>query len=293
MLPIHYHHDTLSDERPSASEMSLFKDVGVANFLNDPVFGKSACAAVACSKIMTFLRHNCPNLTENDETRFRNQKYRASTKRTRDFLKLVDEFTEVCLASGCEAGHVSELVHQIVKFANEPTEGENEEPVYHAPKRPRKYRRNTVPNSNFASPLLPVISSVFRIPFCTQEHAEVNQYLGLGSKETSDRQTSTAFDLQHLAIALDPFVITMAGNRLNSDYLGNGCIRTVGREHSKSMIWAPPIRKRDSDVTIPRIYAAPMSEKPNLPYEKNSFTAIQLPDEFIGSNICELHTTSV
>ncbi len=305
MLPVHYHQDRESDEQPPEAAMSLFKDLDVAYLLNDPVFGRSSCAAVACSKIMSFLRQNSPNLTEVDETRRRNRKNRASCERTISFLNLVQQYTQEALSEGCNPERVSELLHQIVDFASEATEEEEKDDRQTETQAKNTPRRFSRPCRKFASvhqkhstPLLPIVSSMFRIPFSGKAVPAVAEFLGLGDSAEADvtevLNPANVGDLQHLATAVDPFLITMAGNRLNSDYLGNGCVRVSKSASSPTMIWAPPIRRRDAIKTNPCIYVAPLPpSSADIPLTVNKFAAIELPEEFLGSSICELDAVQV
>uniref|UniRef100_A0A5K3F5I9 Anaphase-promoting complex subunit 1 n=1 Tax=Mesocestoides corti TaxID=53468 RepID=A0A5K3F5I9_MESCO len=279
VLPINYHLSEGTEYTPFTHFTEcLSRKLGITQLLNDPVFGRQACAAFACTKIMMFLKRNFPNSTSADKGS--NHK-RVSSNRTLNFLKFLDEFTSKALSANCRPEILRLALEKMTNFTdyerdNGRTRADKSCISLHSSSNKRKEK----------SPLTQVLASIFRIPFSEDEAKLVTTHLGLGDTINFNHQPDPT-KLSELSCAVDPFLIILSARRVNPDFLGHGCLRIVGVESPK-MFWAPPIPRSATSPSIPCIYAAPLSVDTSFPLSQNSFCAIQLPTEFVESSVCEI-----
>lgn len=272
VLPVHYHrNERRADFSPSPKIIS--RDFGIVKLLDDPVFGEQACAAFLCTKFVNILYQNIPCLSD------------SRKNNTLKFLKFIDEFTSEALTSVRQTEVLRNALEEAVKTVEGLTGDASEIKELFSGKRLRRLRLKT------QFPLTAHLWSELRIPFSEAEAKALSKYLGL-DKEASTETNSESSNLPHLSCALDPFLIALSARRVNPDFLGSGCLRIIGNGNPL-MLWAPPISSNSLTTSTPKIFLSSFSNTDSFPLSTSQYTSFQLPDDFVGSSICEVDAVQV
>ncbi|KAL5107546.1 hypothetical protein TcWFU_003398 [Taenia crassiceps] len=268
VLPVHYHLDERKINYSPFFSKVIFKDFGITQLLDDPVFGEQACAVFLCIKFVTILIRGTSSLSD------------SRKNNTLKFLKFIEKFTSDALSSGCHSEVLRSALEEAVKTVQDLTDDASEIKELFSNKRLRRQRLKK------QLPLTAALWSTFRIPFDEAEAEAVSKYLGLDQEASSETKSGSSL-LPHLSCALDPFLIALSARRVNPDFLGSGCLRVIGNKNSL-MLWAPPISLHAQTAPTPKIFLASFSNTDSFPLSSRQFASFQLPDEFVGSSICEI-----
>ncbi|CDS37248.1 TBP associated factor 1C [Echinococcus multilocularis] len=277
VLPVHYHRSQKKANLSSSSfSKTLFKELGITQLLDDPVFGEQACATFVCAKFVTFLNQNVPNLSNSQMRRRKYIETRASADNTLKFLELIEKSTSKVLSSARQSEVLQRALEKIVNTVKDLTAepSEVEEGIRREILRKRRLK--------LQSPLTPSLGSMFRIPFDEVQAKAVSKYLGFDEEASTETQPKFS-QLSYLSCGIDPFLIALSARPVNPDFLGSGCLRVIG-EGNPLMLWAPPALT----TSTPKIFLAFLSNTVSFPLSTNQYTSFQVPDEFMGSSVCEI-----
>ncbi|KAL7059417.1 hypothetical protein AAHC03_013695 [Spirometra sp. Aus1] len=310
----------------SAAAHATARDFGVAQLLDDAVFGRQACAAFLASKFFGTVRKNIPALLPPQRvTRRKGSVTRVSTTaaaisdKTRRFLGQLDQLVSKALNDDCSDPSVESVLMTLTRELGHRRRLSSPPRLQLSPEtqsrlvRPAKRLRLSLGSPTTASlppPLKPTLVKMLSLPSNAQESRWLRRHLGLDALQSSidfhDSETELttrrrksrvlaikdkARALKELSKGLDPFLLCQAGRRVEPSFLGRGCVRISERTQCSSspvVFWSPPLPPRCQKSTAPQIYSALLD---NLsPLSSLSPTAFQLPEEFCNSSMCELET---
>lgn len=267
VLPVHYFHDRCKLDYPE-SFSRLFKDLGLSSAIKDPVLGESACSAYICSKFLSIMKKNFPNLSFLPKTKLKNKL--MDPEATAKYLKSIEE--EVCkaLKGNCSGESLKHLLMKIASTELEPksTVGRNT----------RKRSLKRLSASPTKLPLTKTVSSIFDIPQTKDD---------LFNSFNSGPSVCT-----RISYAMDPFIIALSARPVNPDYLGGGCLQTINSTNP-ILIWSPTASRSMLASSVPKIFVASLPGEGPFPLSSDEFTSFRLPHRFMGSSICEIEVVQV
>ncbi|VDL80540.1 unnamed protein product [Schistocephalus solidus] len=310
----------------SSAAHATARDFGIAQLLDDAVFGRQACAAFLAAKFFGTVRKNIPPLIPPQRvTRRKRTPTQASTtaaaisEKTRRFLSQVDQLANTALNDDCSDASLENVVITLTRELGHTRRLNSPPQLQLSPETPSNLIRSakrlrlslgSTTTASFPPLLKPTIVKMLNLPSSAQESRQLRRYLGLDEFQApidfrdSETELSTrrrksrvsafkdkARALKEISKGLDPFLLCQAGRRVESGFLGRGCVRICENGQCGSApvaFWAPPLPLRYHKRTAPHIYSAPLDEL--TPLSSGSLAAFQLPEEFCSSSICELET---
>ncbi|VDM33039.1 unnamed protein product [Hydatigera taeniaeformis] len=268
VLPVHYQQDEkMVNLRPSSSK-GTFKNFGITHLLDDPVFGEQACAAYLCAKFVPLLNQNAPILSD------------SRRNNALKFLKSIEKSTSEALSSGCHSRPLHNALLGFVNTVKDLAEDVSEIDELFSQKKLRRQRLKK------QLPLTPPLWSTFEIPFNEDQIKAISKYLGFDGKASIGMQQELS-QFSYLSCAVDPFLIALSARRVNSHFLGSGCLRVIG-DINPLMLWAPPFSPNSPATPTPKIFLASFSDTTSFPLSMNQCASFRLPDKYVGSSICEI-----
>lgn len=273
-MPVHYFHNRGQIDYPW-SFARLFKDLGISSLIKDPVLSESACSAYICSKFLSIIKKNFPNLSFHSEEKLKSKLLESKT--TKKFLKSIEELAEKALEEKCSEESIARVLGMMA-------DAENLENQSSRRRIGRKSLRPSV-DPEIKLPLTETLSSIFNIPQSGEKSVfQCIEDLFGDSAEPSDSS--------RISSALDPFIISLSARPVNPVYLGSGCLQLIDNA-SPVLIWSPTASRSNLTYSVPRIFVAPFSDDASFPLSLNDYAAFELPNAFRGSAVCEIEVVQV
>nr|CDS30389.1 TBP associated factor 1C [Hymenolepis microstoma] len=274
VMPVHYFHCQGQIDYPR-SFARLFKDLGISSLIKDPVLSESACSAYICSKFISILKKNFPNLPFHSEEKLKSNLLESET--TNKFLKSVEELSEKALEEKCSEESIKRFLGIMADADNLENQSSR-----------RTIGKKSLRSSSHPKPKLPLtetMSAIFDIPQSGEKSIScfMEDVFGDSAKPS---------DSSNFSSALDPFIISLSARPVNPVYLGSGCLQLIG-DANPLLIWSPTVSRSNLVSSVPRIFVAPFSNDVSFPLSSEAYATFELPDSFRGSAACEIEAVQL